>query len=116
MESYFDYKAYGRDASISSYDIGDYGYVYKKDSINTKKYTYEDFKKYFRKAFEQLYPDKKVCKHMYSIRAGNLKFLESHNVKYFEIKFRQRMNTHDPVHFYMEDQSASINAINKYLK
>ena len=49
-------------------------------------------------------------------RAGNLKFLESHNVKYFEIKFRQRMNTHDPVHFYMEDQSASINAINKYLK
>ena len=60
--------------------------------------------------------DKKVCKHMYSIRAGNLKFLESHNVKYFEIKFRQRMNTHDPVHFYMEDQSASINAINKYLK
>ena len=53
---------------------------------------------------------------MYSIRAGNIKFLESHNVKYFEIKFRQRMNTHDPVHFYMEDQSASINAINKYLK
>ena len=42
MESYFDYKAYGRDASISSYDIGDYGYVYKKDSINTKKYTYEE--------------------------------------------------------------------------
>lgn len=79
-------------------------------------YTIEYFKKYFRKAFEQLYPDKKVCKHMYSIRAGNLKFLESHNVKYFEIKFRQRMNTHDPVHFYMEDQSASINAINKYLK
>ena len=74
------------------------------------------FQEYFYKAFEQLYPDKKVCKHMYSIRAGNLKFLESHNVKYFEIKFRQRMNTHDPVHFYMEDQSASINAINKYLK
>ena len=74
------------------------------------------FQEYFYKAFEQLYPDKKMCKHMYSIRAGNLKFLESHNVKYFEIKFRQRMNTHDPVHFYMEDQSASINAINKYLK
>ena len=37
MESYFDYKAYGRDASISSYDIGDYGYVYKKDSINLSR-------------------------------------------------------------------------------
>ena len=54
--------------------------------------------------------------HPYSIRAGNLKFLESHNVKYFEIKFRQRMNTHDPVHFYMEDQSESVNAIDKHLK
>ena len=74
------------------------------------------FQEYFYKAFEQLYPDKKVRKHMCSIRAGNLKFLESHNVKYFEIKFRQRMNTHDPVHFYMEDQSASVNVINKYLK
>lgn len=42
MESYFDYKAYGRDASISSYDIGDYGYVYKKDSVDTKKYSYEE--------------------------------------------------------------------------
>ena len=53
---------------------------------------------------------------MCSIRAGNLKFLESHNIKYFEIKFRQRMNTHDPVHFYMEDQSESVNAIDKHLK
>lgn len=42
MESYFDYKAYGRDASISSYDIGDYGYVHKKDSVDTKKYSYEE--------------------------------------------------------------------------
>ena len=64
----------------------------------------------------KLYPDKEIRKHMCSIRAGNLKFLESHNVKYFEIKFRQRMNTHDPVHFYMEDQSASVNAIDKHLK
>ena len=79
-------------------------------------YTIEYFKKYFRKAFDQLYPDKEIRKHMCSIRAGNLKFLESHNVKYFEIKFRQRMNTHDPVHFYMEDQSASVNAIDKHLK
>ena len=74
------------------------------------------FQEYFYKAFEQLYPDKEIRKHMCSIRAGNLKFLESHNVKYFEIKFRQRMNTHDPVHFYMEDQSASVNAIDKHLK
>lgn len=74
------------------------------------------FQEYFYKAFEQLYPDKEIRKHMCSIRAGNLKFLESHNVKYFEIKFRQRMNTHDPVHFYMEDQSESVNAIDKHLK
>lgn len=42
MESYFDYKAYGRDVSISSYDVGDYGYVYKKDSVDTKKYSYKE--------------------------------------------------------------------------
>ena len=33
------------------------------------------FQEYFYKAFEQLYPDKKVRKHMCSIRAGNRQLL-----------------------------------------
>ena len=43
MEDYFDYKAYGRDEAINSYDIGDHGFVNKKKyqlmwkSILTKK-------------------------------------------------------------------------------
>ena len=31
MEDYFDYKAYGRDEAINSYDIGDHGFVNKKN-------------------------------------------------------------------------------------
>lgn len=35
MEGYFDYKAYGRDEAINSYDIGDHGFVNKRISITS---------------------------------------------------------------------------------
>ena len=42
MEGYFDYKAYGRDEAINSYDIGDHGFVNKIISIDVEKYSYEE--------------------------------------------------------------------------
>lgn len=42
MEGYFDYKAYGRDEAINSYDIGDHGFVNKRISIDVEKYSYEE--------------------------------------------------------------------------
>lgn len=50
-------------------------------------YTIEYFKKYFRKAFDQLYPDVKFHKSIHAIRSGNRKFLEMHNVNHSEIDF-----------------------------
>ena len=42
MEGYFDYKAYGRDEAINSYDIGDHGFINKRISIDVEKYSYEE--------------------------------------------------------------------------
>ena len=44
MEDYFDYKAYGRDEAINSYDIGDHGFVNKRISVDVEKYSYEEIK------------------------------------------------------------------------
>lgn len=79
-------------------------------------YTIEYFKKYFRKAFDQLYPDVKFHKSIHAIRSGNRKFLEMHNVNHSEIDFRQCLTIYGPTYTFMVEQSASINAINKYLK
>lgn len=40
LEKYFDYKKYGKSESFH-YDICNYGYINKKDSINLYKYSYE---------------------------------------------------------------------------
>lgn len=79
-------------------------------------YTIEYFKKYFRKAFDQLYPDVKFHKSIYAIRSGNRKFLEMHNVNHSEIDFRQCLTIYGPTYTFMVEQSASVDAINKYLK
>lgn len=79
-------------------------------------YTIEYFKKYFRKAFDQLYPDVKFHKSIHAIRSGNRKFLEMYNVNHSEIEFRQCLTIYGPTYTYMAEQSASVNAINKYLK
>ena len=79
-------------------------------------YTIEYFKKYFRKAFDQLYPDMKLHKSIHAIRSGNRKFLGIHNVDPSEIEFRQCLTIYGPTYTYMAEQSASVNAINKYLK
>lgn len=79
-------------------------------------YTIEYFKKYFRKAFDQLYPDVKFHKSIHAIRSGNRKFLEMHNVNHSEIDFRQCLTIYGPTYTFMEDQSASVDVINKYLK
>lgn len=79
-------------------------------------YTIEYFKKYFRKAFDQLYPDMMLHKSIHAIRSGNRKFLEMYSVNYSEIDFRQCLTTYCPTYTYMAEQTASVNAINKYLK
>lgn len=79
-------------------------------------YTIEYFKKYFRKAFDQLYPDVKFHKSIHAIRSGNRKFLEMYNVNHSEIEFRQCLTIYGPTYTYIAEQSASVNAINKYLK
>lgn len=79
-------------------------------------YTIEYFKKYFRKAFDQLYPDVKFHKNIHAIRSGNRKFLEMHNVNHSEIDFRQCLTIYGPTYTFMVEQSASVDVINKYLK
>lgn len=79
-------------------------------------YTIEYFKKYFRKAFDQLYPDVKFHKSILAIRSGNRKFLEMHNVNHSEIDFRQCLTIYGPTYTFMVEQFASVQAINKYLK
>lgn len=79
-------------------------------------YTIEYFKKYFRKAFDQLYPDMKLHKSIHAIRAGNRKFLKIHNVDHSEIDFRQCLTIYGPTYTFMVEQSVSVNVINKYLK
>lgn len=79
-------------------------------------YTIEYFKKYFRKAFDQLYPDVKFHKSIQAIRSGNRKFLEIHNVDPSEIDFRQCLTIYGPTYTFMVEQSASVDVINKYLK
>lgn len=79
-------------------------------------YTIEYFKKYFRKAFDQLYPDVKFHKSIHAIRSGNRKFLEMHNVNHSEIDFRQCLTIYGPTYTFMVEQSASVDVINKYLK
>lgn len=79
-------------------------------------YTIEYFKKYFRKAFDQLYPDVKFHKSIHAIRLGNRKFLEMHNVNHSEIDFRQCLTIYGPTYTFMVEQSASVDVINKYLK
>ena len=79
-------------------------------------YTIEYFKKYFRKAFNQLYPDVKFHKSIHAIRSGNRKFLEMYNVNHSEIDFRQCLTIYGPTYTFMVEQSASVNVINKYLK
>lgn len=79
-------------------------------------YTIEYFKKYFRKAFDQLYPDVKFHKSIHAIRSGNRKFLEMHNVNHSEIDFRQCLTIYGPTYTFMVKQSASVDVINKYLK
>lgn len=81
------------------------------DSYNIKY-----FKKYFRQAFDQLYPDMKLYKSIHTIRAGNRKFLKIHNVDSSEIDFRQCLTIYGPTYTFMVEQSASVNAINKHLK
>lgn len=81
------------------------------DSYNIKY-----FKKYFRQAFDQLYPDMKLYKSIHTIRAGNRKFLKIHNVDSSEIDFRQCLTIYGPTYTFMVEQSASVNVINKYLK
>ena len=77
---------------------------------------YSNFKKYFRKAFDQLYPDMKFHKSIQAIRSGNRKFLEMYNVNHSEIDFRQCLTIYGPTYTFMVEQSASVNVINKYLK
>lgn len=79
-------------------------------------YNIEYFKKYFRKAFDQLSPDMKLHKSIHAIRAGNRKFLKIHNVDYSEIDFRQCLTIYGPTYTFMVEQSASVDVINKYLK
>lgn len=79
-------------------------------------YTIEYFKKYFRKAFDQLYPDVKFHKSIHAIHSGNRKFLEMHNVNHSEIDFRQCLTIYGPTYTFMVEQSASVDVINKYLK
>lgn len=79
-------------------------------------YTIEYFKKYFRKEFDQLYPDVKFHKSIHAIRSGNRKFLEMHNVNHSEIDFRQCLTIYGPTYTFMVEQSASVDVINKYLK
>lgn len=79
-------------------------------------YTIEYFKKYFRKAFDQLYRDVKFHKSIHTIRSGNRKFLEMHNVNHSEIDFRQCLTIYGPTYTFMVEQSASVDVINKYLK
>lgn len=79
-------------------------------------YTIEYFKKYFRKSFDQLYPDVKFHKSILAIRSGNRKFLEMHNVNHSEIDFRQCLTIYGPTYTFMVEQFASVQAINKYLK
>lgn len=79
-------------------------------------YTIEYFKKYFRKAFDQLYPDVKFHKSIHAIRSGNRKFLEMHNVNHSEIDFRQCLTIYGPTYTFMVEQSTSVDVINKYLK
>lgn len=79
-------------------------------------YTIEYFKKYFRKTFDQLYPDVKFHKSIHAIRSGNRKFLEMHNVNHSEIDFRQCLTIYGPTYTFMVEQSASVDVINKYLK
>lgn len=79
-------------------------------------YNIEYFKKYFRKAFDQLSPDMKLHKSIHAIRAGNRKFLKIHNVDHSEIDFRQCLTIYGPTYTFMVEQSASVDVINKYLK
>ena len=79
-------------------------------------YTIEYFKKYFRKAFDQLYPDVKFHKSIHAIRSGNRKFLEMYNVNHSEIDFRQCLTIYGPTYTFMVEQSASVDVINKCLK
>ena len=79
-------------------------------------YANEYFKIYFRKAFDQLYPDMKFHKSSQAIRSGNRKFLEMYNVNHSEIDFRQCLTIYGPTYTFMVEQSASVNVINKYLK
>lgn len=79
-------------------------------------YTIEYFKKYFRKAFDQLYPDMTLHKSIHAIRSGNRKFLEMYNLNHSEIDFRQCLTIYGPTYTFMVEQSASVNVINKYLK
>ena len=79
-------------------------------------YNIEYFKKYFRKAFDQLSPDMKFHKSIHAIRSGNRKFLEMHNVNHSEIDFRQCLTIYGPTYTFMVEQSASVQTINKYLK
>lgn len=58
----------------------------------------------------------KLHKSIHAIRAGNRKFLGIHNVDPSEIEFRQCLTIYGPTYTYMAEQSASVNAINKYLK
>ena len=80
-----------------------------------ESYTIEYFKKYFRKAFDQLYPDKRLYKRIHTIRSGNRKFLEIYNVDHSEIDYRQCLTIYGPTYTFMVQQSNSVNTINKYL-
>lgn len=42
MEDYFDYKAYGRDESINTYELCDHGFINRGSSIDLGKYSYEE--------------------------------------------------------------------------
>lgn len=42
MEDYFDYKSYGYDESINSYNICEHGFVDKKIPLDVEKFSYEE--------------------------------------------------------------------------
>lgn len=45
-KGYFDYEAYGRDASIHEFEIEEHGYVSKRECVDTYFYSYQEIQKY----------------------------------------------------------------------
>lgn len=81
---------------------------------NTYKHGY--FGKYYEKAHKSMYPDLLIHKDIISIRRGNRDLLYTHDVSIAEIEYRQCFRSAYDDDLYVEDQSASVNVINKYLK